>query len=328
MTYFLRLIAGGMLLIGACAPSDNHHSSSLRFVGQQNVLAHESFRELTWIGPSSDPVDVLTAPVTSCLRPEQSAQERQAIAIGEAAFSNPQILGGQAARARLSCASCHIGGGANPSFFLPGLSDAPGHADTTSSIFSAVREDGVFNPKPIPSLYQIAEEGRANHEEFEQRLVNFVVSAVEDEFQGEPLPPSVLNGLISYIRHLDANACQDREQVRKVSDDVKAVRKQLELAVDLYVDGDERAAQLMLLGAQNKLFFINERYSTDELQVLSSEVVSLSRQLGQLRDEPLTKDVIRAKIATFDELAAHLVQEEQRSFYNRVMLEAALLNTR
>ncbi|MGF7473737.1 hypothetical protein WFJ45_23635, partial [Salmonella enterica subsp. enterica serovar Minnesota] len=70
--------------------------------------------------------------------------------IGRAAFNSPLLLGGQAARAGLSCASCHRNGRGNPDFHFPGISGAPGTADVTASLLSSHRGDGQFNPKPIP----------------------------------------------------------------------------------------------------------------------------------------------------------------------------------
>src|SRR5690606_16061362 len=128
------------------------------------------------------------------------------VEIGRAAFRDPLILGGLAARTGLTCASCHPGGQANPDFHFPGLSGTPGTADTTSAVTSERRDDGQFNPRPIPSL--VTGHGQETVSRSDNgALEQFIHGIVVDEFNGVALPHRVLNGLAAYVRALRAEAC-------------------------------------------------------------------------------------------------------------------------
>jgi hypothetical protein len=107
-------------------------------------------REARWLAPGAVYQGLTREPSECFARPTDPAERRRA-EIGRAAFRTPLLLGGQAARAGLSCASCHRNGRGNPDFLFPGLSGPPGTADITASLMSSHRGDGRFNPKPIPT---------------------------------------------------------------------------------------------------------------------------------------------------------------------------------
>src|SRR5829696_3684319 len=108
-------------------------------------------KEARWLAPSRL-VEGLTTQPAECFQPPKAPVERTSAAIGRVAFRAPLLLGGQGARAGLSCASCHRNGRGNPHFTFPSLSGHPGTADVTSSLMSTTRGDSTFNPKPIPDL--------------------------------------------------------------------------------------------------------------------------------------------------------------------------------
>ncbi len=105
-----------------------------------------------WLAPGADVVKALAETPGECLKPAAEAETALLVEAGRTAFRSPLLFGGPAARSGLSCNSCHLDGHDNPDFFVPGLSGAPGTVDVTSSLFSKVREDGVFNPIAIPTL--------------------------------------------------------------------------------------------------------------------------------------------------------------------------------
>src|SRR3954469_25387931 len=127
------LISAAALLIGAA------------------VSRHLPIREARWL-QSPDVVSDLTQQPAECLAWPKDPHVRREVAMGRALFRSPLLLGGQAARVGLSCASCHRNGRTNPHFHFPGVSGDPGTADVTASIMSEHRGDGIFNPKPIPDL--------------------------------------------------------------------------------------------------------------------------------------------------------------------------------
>src|SRR5688572_23957195 len=108
-------------------------------------------REVRWL-PSDRLLQALSREPAECLAWPGAAAERRSVAIGRIAFRAPLLLGGQAARAGMSCAACHRNGRGNPDFLFPALSGAPGTADVTSSLMSSKRGDHIVNPKPIPDL--------------------------------------------------------------------------------------------------------------------------------------------------------------------------------
>ena len=117
---------------------------------------------------------------------------------GQIAFHTPTLLGGQAAKAGISCASCHVNGRDNPHFSFPGVSGAPGTADVTHSFFSSHRGDGQFNPVLIPDLAKPGKISRDREGELEQFMRGLIV----EEFDGAEPDHAVLDTLAVYVRAL------------------------------------------------------------------------------------------------------------------------------
>ena len=104
-------------------------------------------------------------PVGTELNEDQLAQPRQifhseAIGgaksylsnLGDLAFSSPQILGGVARQAGISCSTCHVNGANNQKLYIPGSSGRPGTFDTTGSLFNDKADNHVLDPVTVPSL--------------------------------------------------------------------------------------------------------------------------------------------------------------------------------
>ena len=109
-------------------------------------------RSLRWLAAGHDPVRALAFSPRECLSEATDRSQQEAIETGRAVFRSPLILGGQAARAGVSCETCHRNGRDNRDFQFPGISGAAGTADVTSSLFSSHRGNGVEDPRPIPDL--------------------------------------------------------------------------------------------------------------------------------------------------------------------------------
>ena len=107
---------------------------------------------MRWVPADADPQRAFATAPAECLRPPRERAAALSVEVGRAAFGTPVLLGGQAARAGLSCESCHRAGRGNPDFQFPGASGAPGTADVTLSLFSSHRGNGVHDPKAIPDL--------------------------------------------------------------------------------------------------------------------------------------------------------------------------------
>ena len=157
---------------------------------------------LQWLDSASDPVLHLTQHPSTCLtEPNLPAVQRGALL-----FESPTLLGGQAAKAGLSCAACHRNGRGNPDFVFPGISGPPGTADVTHGLFSKIRADQTFNPVPIPDL--ATSEGRSRVDRSGAgELESFLSAQIIEEFSGTAPENDVVSDLAAYIRALDDAVC-------------------------------------------------------------------------------------------------------------------------
>lgn len=232
--------------------------------------------EAAWLSPDADLVSFLTTAPAECLAAPKDDEARYRVAIGRVAFRSPFLLGGQAARGRLSCSACHINGRSNADFYVEGLSSAPGTADVTTSIFSKVREDRTLNAKPIPDLVD-----RAARAELAHDVGDFIESAVTDEFQGATPPRDVIDGLVAYVSALQSSACDDDLVRQTPRRDMRHVARALQVADEALARGDAAVASFALVSAQGELGRIAERYPNSP--AIREALASLSRQVSGIR---------------------------------------------
>ncbi|WP_295527751.1 hypothetical protein [Novosphingobium sp. Chol11] len=223
-------------------------------------VAAPLLREIRWIAadtPRAELVRVLTAQPAECLAPPADAASADQVAVGRAMFAAPLLLGGQAARAGLSCAACHVSGRGNPHFVFPGVSGAPGTADVTSSLFSTRRGDGIANPRPIPDL--AADPPKISRDPASPALRTFIRGLIVEEFDGLEPPPRILDGLAAYVRALrsDCSALAQRTSEGELGDAAAAVLA----ARTALGEGDAAAARLLLSAARSALGRIDERFA-------------------------------------------------------------------
>lgn len=125
------------------------------------------------------------------------------IGLGNLAFGSPLILGGGARRAGISCATCHVGGEANPAFFLPGHSSRPGTVDVTGPLFNPNADDGLFNPLAIPSLRGIKQTAPYGRDGRTASLREFTRDVIVREFAGAEPDPMMLDALVAYMQQFE-----------------------------------------------------------------------------------------------------------------------------
>lgn len=234
-------------------------------------------RAMAWVPPGADPVAVFASEPAECLGTPADPAAAQSVEVGRAAFRTPVLLGGQAARAGLTCESCHRAGRGNPDFRFPGASGAPGTADVTSSLFSSHRGNGVHDPVPIPDLGGPRERLKVAPAELEA----FIRGLVVEEFDGHEPPPAVLTGLADYVRALGPDACPAEARVplaaaRLLGD----ARRALRAAERAMAGGDPPTAVLMIAAARARLGLIDERYAglpaeTARLRAADAELAGL-----------------------------------------------------
>ncbi len=304
------------------------------FLAAAISYAHaQPLSDLKWLPADADVATLLTSAPPECLFPPSNPDKIYPIEVGRVAFRAPALLGGPAAREGLSCQNCHINGHANPHFFLEGLSDAPGTVDPTSSIFSKVRGDGVFNPVPIPTLVGANSKKTFGHEQKEPSLENFTRGVIEDEFQGAPPHPVIFNGLVAYIRELNPALCRfsDPEPITLTGDIADLDRAAQTLVMALEKE-DAAVADFLLVAIRGILGRMHERFSPQGLQDQRSRLAELSQALGAIRSL-ISRDPAAAKTQALawrekiPAVAAWLSIGEDRSFYRRTILETHLRQT-
>jgi Di-haem cytochrome c peroxidase len=123
--------------------------------------------------------------------------------LGDLAFSSPQILGGLARHAGISCSTCHVNGASNPKLYIPGSSRRPGTFDPTGSLFDARADNHVLDSVTIPSLRGARYMGPYGHNGRTASLPDFVRSVIVDEFAGPEPSPAVLDAIVVYIQDID-----------------------------------------------------------------------------------------------------------------------------
>jgi cytochrome c peroxidase len=121
---------------------------------------------------------------------------------GDLLFSSPDILGGVARQAGMSCSTCHQQGHNNPKLFIPGLSSRPGTVDTTNAVFEPKSDNGVFDPVTPPSLRGAKHLAPYGHDGRFASLRDFVRNVVVNEFAGREPSSEILDALVAYIEDI------------------------------------------------------------------------------------------------------------------------------
>jgi Di-haem cytochrome c peroxidase len=123
--------------------------------------------------------------------------------LGDLAFSSPQILGGVARQAGISCSTCHINGANNAKLYIPGLSSRPGTFDTTGGLFNAKADNHILDSVTIPSLRGARYLAPYGHDGRSASLRDFIRNAIVNEFAGPEPSPAILDAMVVYIQDID-----------------------------------------------------------------------------------------------------------------------------
>lgn len=244
------------------------------------------------------------------------ADEGPRVRSGRALFGTPTLLGGQAAKAGLSCASCHINGRGNRHFLLFGVSAGPGTADVTNSFFSAARGNGRFDPVAIPDL---AMPGKVSRDAQTGALEPFIRNLVVEEFGGREPTPAMLDALAAYVRAI--GRCRPDTPIgRSVGDQLHAIDDGMAGAALMVERGDRAGTLLSIAAMRHQLGLIAERYPASRPELLSA-----SRTLQALGDGNGDLSALQRWKHGFDKgLAQRLGEGEGRSLYDPARLRKAL----
>jgi cytochrome c peroxidase len=122
--------------------------------------------------------------------------------LGDLLFSSPNILGGVARQAGISCGTCHQQGSTNAKLFIPGLSKRPGTFDTSGAVFNAKADNGVFDAVRIPSLRGAKYLAPYTHDGRFPTLREFIRNAIVNEFAGPEPSTQIVDALEDYIKEI------------------------------------------------------------------------------------------------------------------------------
>jgi Di-haem cytochrome c peroxidase len=123
--------------------------------------------------------------------------------LGDIAFNSPNILGGVARQAGMSCGTCHVNGANNPKFYMPKMSGHPGTFDTTGPLFNPKANNLTFDPVRIPSLRGARFLSPYGHDGRIASLRDFVHNVIVNEFAGPEPSPAILDAIVVYIQDID-----------------------------------------------------------------------------------------------------------------------------
>ncbi|MEP6967400.1 MAG: hypothetical protein ABI906_04920 [Pseudomonadota bacterium] len=279
-------------------------------------------KAMRWLAPGADATRILTRGPAECLALPRDPSEAYRVELGRAAFRDPLVLGGQAARAGVACETCHRNGRTNRDFAFPGLSGAPGTADVTSFLFSTHRGDHRDDPRPIPDLGGPKAALKVSQARESGALEHFIHGLVTEEFDGAEPPPSVLEGLAAYVRALGPAACPaNATRAVGVAAAIEDARRAVRAAVAALGRGDGPAAAVMIQAARAQLGAIAERYAAPELaparRGLSVADLDLAAALIAVRaSDKGGGERLLAWLARSQTWAAPLRREEERSLYD------------
>lgn len=282
--------------------------------------------EMRWLAPGADVVQAVGHQPMECLRAPAVEGESWRVAVGRAAFRSPLVLGGQAARAGISCESCHRNGRTNPAFFFAGVSGAPGTADVTSSLFSSHRGNGVVDPVPIPDLGGPPSSLKISHDGSSRALETFIHGLITEEFDGPEPPAAVLDGLAAYVRALSWAACGPWPGALGAASYLRDATNAVEAAEEALDRKDEATAIVLLGAARTRLGRLDERYaglprSQAALRGASAGLAAIEARV-RARDPALRGALTEWRLAT-PALWELLRREEPRSLFNHKRLAAS-----
>ena len=282
--------------------------------------APPTFEQLRWTAPGSE-LALLSAQPASCL-----ASSDPLVRSGRALFGVPTLLGGQAAKAGLSCASCHINGRDNPHFLLSGVSSAPGTADVSNSFFSAARGNARFDPVVIPDL---AMPGKISRDVREKALEPFLRTLIVEEFGGAEPSASMLDALATYVRAI--RRCNpDAPVARTLSDQLRGIDDGMVGSATMLERGDAAGVRLSIAAIRHQLGLISERYPGAGFVGERAGLLSASRALQAIEEGGVGGNgdigpALRRWKNDFDRrMVPRLRRAEGRSLYREDLLARAL----
>jgi hypothetical protein len=277
---------------------------------------------LRWTAPGQE-IAALSKQPSACLSFEPG--DKADVRAGLALFNSPTLLGGQAAKAGLSCGSCHVNGRDNPHFLMPSLSGNAGTADVTNSFFGPAHGNGVNDPVQIPDL---AMPGKVSRARSDPALLLFTQKLIVDEFSGKKSSAAMLKALASYMRAIKScTGDAGVDQQRRLDDQLEIINAALDGANSMHQIGDHSAATVLISGARHQLGLIDERYAGARFKQERLLLQNASKRLQMIAnstDQHKLPKLLQIWRQDFDsKLTRRLKAGETQSLYNQIQINAA-----
>lgn len=284
-------------------------------------------RAMQWLKIADDPTNIASTNMVDAVNYTPNiclpANVGNLALEGEILFRTPRLLGGQAAKARMSCQSCHINGADNPNFHFPNASGTPGTADVSNSFFSAKGGNGSFDPVMIPDLSAAGKISRDRPEELENFLANLIVT----EFAGDAPNRDMLAALAAYNRALKTCGAGDIQRQPNLATDVMLIDNAMVFAGTRLANNDPEMAYMLIAGARDIMGLVYERFASENLSGERAELQRLSvaaRDIGRIENADKRQKAIAIWRDEFSKLRSKLRDKEAFSLYNRAALAKAL----
>lgn len=257
----------GALLASGCVAATPLPSSAQSLAGA-----------LEWLPPGSLSLEALSKRPAEDL--DGGTAQSFLVAYGRLAFRAPDILGGTARKAGISCQACHSNGYANTAFFVPGLSDRPGRIDVSHAFWNLRNEDSRANPVTIPGLRGVAAKDRFGERRQIGSLREFTRRVIVVEFAGDEPSPVLLDGLVAYMERLQP-ASRIEQPVLPEDELADAARHLNTLMLPLAEENAPLAVQIVQM-IRGQLGFIHERFADENPGGSRAALENWSRQLARI----------------------------------------------
>lgn len=272
--------------------------------------------ELSWFNDVSSQVEALTTRPIECVKSMADIRFK----LGRVAFNSPRLLGGQAGRMGLSCASCHPSARANARFFIKQISDQPGFADISHHFLSSRGGDGVFNPKPIPDLAKV--ESLRFKDRNGLRFDGLLTQLIEVEFDGQRPAGSVFDGLKLYLSQNSIEYCPlpNHTSVRNLKSEWRLIADGMGVLESSEFVGDSQITKFVSASMRATLEMLYTFYSIKPIKSLQRQLIDVSRSLNGLDREMTIAEKHQRLIlirTSMSQLEKALSEHELNSFYNR-----------
>lgn len=298
--------------------------ATLAGLASGNAEAQSLVGAREWLPPDSLSLDSLSH------RPDERLEDGRNfyVAFGRLAFRAPDILGGTARKAGLSCQACHAGGFATHAFSIPGLSDRPGRIDVSNAFWHLRGEDGIDNPLEIPSLRGVKTKDRFGHDARTASLRDFTRRVIVMEFAGDEPDALLLDALVAYQEKLQP--ADETPLPVTLRQDLADILDHLDtLRVPLAEENVVLAGRIATM-IRGQLGFIHERFADEDMRGSRAALEEWSRQLAGIAalaedgEWPQARQHLGALRAAIATPPSAFAADLPRSLYDRTRLAAWL----